>query len=253
MVDNWGTDNKLCDIGPMPWGDGIVDVEDLKVLAEHLFEDYRLIAQWRLDETEGTIAYDSIGGNNGTCNGGPLWMPADGKVGGALQFDGTDDYLSTPFILDPSKGPFSVFTWIYGGAPGQVIISQADITFDTPVGPSTKPGSTWLGMELSEGKLMTGLGDLYFDTLVSESVINDFQWHHVGFVYDADTLHRKLYVDGALVVEDTTVVVGDASDQGLYIGASKDLETGSFFSGLIDDVRIYNVALTAKEIAALAQ
>ncbi|UCC99804.1 MAG: protease inhibitor I42 family protein, partial [Phycisphaerales bacterium] len=38
MVDHWGTDNSLCDIGPMPWGDGIVDVQDLIVLAEHLFE-----------------------------------------------------------------------------------------------------------------------------------------------------------------------------------------------------------------------
>jgi hypothetical protein len=34
-----GTDNQLCDIGTMPWGDGIVDVQDLKVLAEHLFEE----------------------------------------------------------------------------------------------------------------------------------------------------------------------------------------------------------------------
>ncbi|MFC1634258.1 protease inhibitor I42 family protein [Planctomycetota bacterium] len=39
IVDHWGTDNKLCDIGPMPWGDGIVDVQDLIVLAEHLFEE----------------------------------------------------------------------------------------------------------------------------------------------------------------------------------------------------------------------
>jgi hypothetical protein len=39
MVDNWGTDNSLCDIGPMPWGDGIVDVQDLIVLADHLFEE----------------------------------------------------------------------------------------------------------------------------------------------------------------------------------------------------------------------
>jgi len=39
MVDHWGTDEPLCDIGPMPWGDGIVDVEDLIVLAEHLFEE----------------------------------------------------------------------------------------------------------------------------------------------------------------------------------------------------------------------
>jgi hypothetical protein len=39
IVDNWDTDEPLCDIGPMPWGDGIVDVQDLIVLAEHLFEE----------------------------------------------------------------------------------------------------------------------------------------------------------------------------------------------------------------------
>jgi len=38
MVDHWGENYSLCDIGPMPWGDGVVDVEDLIVLAEHLFE-----------------------------------------------------------------------------------------------------------------------------------------------------------------------------------------------------------------------
>jgi len=40
IVDHWGTDEPLCDIGPMPWGDGIVDVQDLIVLAEHLFEEF---------------------------------------------------------------------------------------------------------------------------------------------------------------------------------------------------------------------
>jgi Tol biopolymer transport system component len=40
VVDFWGTDEPLCDIGPMPWGDGIVDVQDLIVLAEHLFEEF---------------------------------------------------------------------------------------------------------------------------------------------------------------------------------------------------------------------
>jgi len=39
IVDNWGTDEPLCDIGPMPWGDGVVDIQDLIVLAEHLFEE----------------------------------------------------------------------------------------------------------------------------------------------------------------------------------------------------------------------
>ena len=43
MVDYWGTNEPLCDIGPMPWGDGVVDVQDLIVLAEHLFEGYGVI------------------------------------------------------------------------------------------------------------------------------------------------------------------------------------------------------------------
>jgi N-acetylneuraminic acid mutarotase len=42
MIDYWGTDEPFYDIGPMPWGDGIVDVEDLIVLAEHLFEEIPL-------------------------------------------------------------------------------------------------------------------------------------------------------------------------------------------------------------------
>jgi Tol biopolymer transport system component len=45
IVDYWGTDNSLCDVGPMPWGDGIVDVQDLIVLAEHLFEEENPPAQ----------------------------------------------------------------------------------------------------------------------------------------------------------------------------------------------------------------
>ena len=40
MIDSWGTDDPLCDIGPMPWGDGIVDVQDSIVLAEYLPEEY---------------------------------------------------------------------------------------------------------------------------------------------------------------------------------------------------------------------
>jgi len=91
MVDNWGTDDPLCDIGPMPWGDGIVDVQDLIVLAEHLIKGCRLVAHWALDETEGTVAHDSVGDNDCSLHGEPVWHPVGGKIGGALQFDGIDD------------------------------------------------------------------------------------------------------------------------------------------------------------------
>jgi hypothetical protein len=245
MVDYWGTDNPLCDIGPMPWGDGVVDVEDLKVLAKHLFEDYRLIAHWELDETEGSIACDSIHANDGTCHGEPLWVPAGGKIGGALQFDGIDDYVSVPFVLNPGVGSFSVFTWLKGGSPGQAILSQANSTFGS--------NSTWLGIDPSNGKLITKLMHPPFPLLESDSVITDGQWHHVGLVYSRDSLHRHLYVDGAEVAKDMGPVPPIGSDRGLYIGADEILNTTSFFSGLIDDVRLYNNALSAEEIAALIQ
>jgi len=242
MIDHWGQNYSLCDIGPTPLGDGIVDVQDLVVLAEHLFEDYRLIAHWNLDEEAGAIAYDSVIGNNADLYGEPIWQPIGGRIGGALDLDGIDDYISTPFIIDPSGQYLSVFVWIKGGGPGQVIISQ--------VGDF---GETWLGIDSSEGKLITRFCDFYFDPLESEAVITDGQWHHVGLVYDLNDFHRRLYVDGALVIEDTSGVAGLSSDGGLYIGASKDLEAGSFFSGLIDDVRIYNGVLKPEEIEALAQ
>ena len=251
LTDHWGEDYPLCDIGPTPLGDGVVNIRDLIVLAEYLFEkvsDPSLVAYWALDETEGSIAYDSIGSHDGTLNGNPLWQPGGGKDGHALHFDGIDDYVSTPFILNPGKASFSVTAWICGGAPGQVIISQADIEGQNPV----ESGSTWLGVNPSDGGLMTGLMGIFFGSLESESVITDEHWHHVGLVYDFNTKKRHLYIDGAEVAVDTGFVGGVQSTAGLHIGAGQTLDAGTFFSGLIDDVRIYNKALTAEEIAALA-
>jgi len=245
MVDNWHTNSTLCDIAPLPLGDGYVDVQDLIVLSEHLFEDYRLVAHWALDEDAGNTAYDSAGKYDATLQGGPIWQPYGGKVGGALQFDGVDDYVSTPFIVNPAKGSFSVSAWIKGSSSGQVIISQGDVGRDV--------GNTWLFADASYGRLATRLMHPPFQPLVSESVVTDDKWHHVGLVYDFVGLHRYLYVDGIEVARDSDFVGGVGSDGGLYIGVDKTLEATSFFSGLIDDVRIYNSFLSAEEIAALAQ
>jgi len=212
-----------------------------------------LIAHWELDETEGDIAHESAGDNDGTCQGEPLWQPTTGKVSGALQFDGVEDYVSTPFVLNPADGAFSVFAWINGVEPVQsfadvAIISQMD---------GTGTDATWLGAVSSDGKLMTGLvpppsGRSVPQPLVSEFVITDGQWHHIGLVWDGS--HRFLYVDGTEAAKDTkTQAPLKASDGGLYIGAGKTLGASSFFWGLIDDVRIYNRALSAEDIEELAQ
>ncbi|MHC4558224.1 MAG: Kelch repeat-containing protein [Planctomycetota bacterium] len=223
-----------------------MDYEYLAAFAEYWIEDFRLFAHWKLDETEGTIAYESIGSNDGTVNGETNWQPTNGKVDGALKFNGADNYISTDFVLNPVSG-FSAFAWVKGGEPGQVIISQAD----KRAGRNIIPGSTWLGTDPSDGKLTTSIMDLYFPPLESESIITDGQWHHVGLVYDFEQFHRHLYVDGVEVAKDTSIVGGISSTSGLYIGAGKAREEGSFFSGLIDDVRIYNQALSAKEIEEL--
>ena len=61
-------------------------------------------------------------------------------------------------------------------------------------------------------------------------------------------------MDGTCVAEDVIALTTlKSADGGLHIGADKTLNAGTFFSGLIDDIRIYNVALTAEQIAALAQ
>jgi Tol biopolymer transport system component len=229
----WGHDEPSVDMGPMPWGDGTVDIQDMAVLTKYWLKEVfpvELVAYWKLDETEGGVAQDSAGGKDATANGNPVWQPTAGKVRGALELDGADDYVSTPFILDPAAGAFSIFAWVQGGAPGQVIISQTG-------------GANWLSASPAEGKLMTELmaADRFGRALISEVVITDGAWHHAGLAWDGS--NRKLYVDGVEVVKDTQGTLA-GSTGGLYIGAGKSLEAGSFWSGLIDDVRIYDRAVT---------
>ncbi|MFB0554869.1 MAG: kelch repeat-containing protein [Phycisphaerae bacterium] len=235
MVDHWGEDYPLCDIGPMPWGDGIVDVQDLIVLAEHLFEevevyDPTLVAHWPLDEAQGDVAYDNVAICDGTLRGDPVWQPAGGIVDGALQLDGVDDFIFISSIPNLIKGPFSVLAWIKGGAPGQVVISQ-------------RGGVNWLCADTSEGNLMTELKGTGRNVgiLESQAVITDGNWHRICLVWDGS--HRTLYLDDLAVAEDTLSNL-EVSENSLLIGTGKAMKSGTYWSGLIDDVRIYNRAVS---------
>jgi len=236
MVDHWGEDYSLCDIGPMPWGDAIVDVQDLIVLAEHLFEevsDPTLVAHWALDETEGMTAQDSVSGRTDFVFGAPVWQPDGGMVDGALQLDGIDDCVITmTSVLNPSEGNFSAAAWVKGGAPGQVIVAQQVV-------------ADWLILD-AEGKLMTEIksaGRPSSDPLLSDAIITDGGWHRIGLVWDGS--HRHLCADGEEVAKDAAPLSGlEDAYGGLYFGAGSTLASGTFFSGLIDDIRIYNRAVS---------
>ncbi len=233
LVDYWQTDEPFYDIAPAPFGDGIVDVQDLIFLSEYLMEevdDTTLAAHWALDEIEGDIAYDSAAVNDAVVIGSPLWLPTGGMVDGAILLDGVDDCVIAGPVLNPLDGPFSVFAWVQGGVPGQTVISQID-------------GADWLGTDPLDGALMTELkspGRLG-SSLLSQTVITDGNWHRIGFVWDGS--NRTLYVDGIAVAQDTQDALA-GSLGGLYIGCGMAMEAGTFWSGLIDDVRIYNRAVT---------
>jgi len=233
LAQYWLQDESSVDIAP-PSGDRMVDFKDLGVLAEHWLTFPGVLAHWRLDETEGNIAHDSAGNNDATVYNAPVWHPAGGKIDGALEFDGLNDYVSTPFVLNPADGPLSIFTWIKGGQPGQVIVSQTN---------GSGLGRSWLCTD-ANGKFMTWLtqpGRIQ-PPLISNFVITDGDWHYIALVWDGS--YRHLYADKKEVATDAVSLIGvEASDGGLYLGAGNTLATGSFWSGLLDDVRIYDAVI----------
>ena len=104
-----------------------------------------------------------VGDCDGTLISGPVWQPDAGMVTGALQFDGIDDCVVTGSPLNPADGPFSIFAWVNGGAPGQVIVSQQGF-------------ADWL-TEDADGNLKRELKCIgrFADPLFSETVITDGQ------------------------------------------------------------------------------
>jgi serine/threonine protein kinase/Tol biopolymer transport system component len=231
MAQHWGQSRSLYDIGLSPIGDGIVDVNDLTVLAGYIGQDVNdptLIAHWALDETEGVKARDSAGDNDAMVLGGATWQP-QAKIGGAVALDGKDDFVrSGSVVLDPAKGPLSVIAWVKGGAPNKVIVSQAS-------------GADWLYLN-QYGMLTTGLSDGSHSakSLTSDAFVTDDQWHRVVLTWDGS--NRSLYMDGIEVATDTQPNLA-ASSGNLHIGAGKTLAPAAFWSGLIDDVRVYNRAV----------
>jgi L-ascorbate metabolism protein UlaG (beta-lactamase superfamily) len=198
------------------------------ISSEDWSKDFSLAAYWKLDETEGDIAHDSAGTNDGTVFGSATWQPAGGMVGGALLFDGVDDYVSTPFVVNPTAGAFSAFAWVKGGGAGQVILSQ-------------KKGSDWLMASAADGTLATELKASRGGKTGKSSVsIIDGAWHRVGLAWDGS--NRILYVDDAQAAKDPQTSLTGTTD-GLIIGAGNATAPGTFWMGLIDDIRLHNRAI----------
>jgi len=205
-----------------------------------------LIGWWKLDETSGRDVKDSSGnGNLGKIlSGMPRWQSSGGKIDGALLFDGKGDYvhLANESNFD-FTGEVTVAAWIK--------VNQFDKEWQAIV---TKGDSAWrLQRHQGTGALefaCTGLqvpdGNPY-GGLYGNKAVNDGKWHHVAGVYDGEKMY--IYIDGIVDVSQPALGAIATNDQPVFIGENSEM-TGRFWNGLIDDVRVYNYALSEGQIKA---
>lgn len=198
-----------------------------------------LVGWWKFDEASGTTASDSSGqGNNGTLYGmaGTEWV--SGKFGNAIELDGVDDYIRVPDSSDYESNHLTYSAWVYSDIVGTNIDGQTFIN---------KGDNPW-SVILTVGGQKPNFHHHGPNVWLSGTSINLNEWVHVVASYDGS--NSKIYVNGVLnaSASDTTDTSYDSVD--LYIGTRAGGNT-NIFNGKIDDVRIYNKALSASEVAAL--
>ncbi len=189
-----------------------------------------------MDESRGVLAYDYVGGMTGMLAGDPIWQAEGGQIDGAIELDGASNYLQTGTVLSPADGPFTVAAWVQGGGPGQVILSSA-------------AGPIWLSLDRETGGLRTNLAPVEEEPLWSPRRLCPMvPGIIVALVWDGAT--RILYVDGVEVARRSAGQLERFT--GLHrFGAGPSLESDHFWRGLIDDLRMYNRALSPEELAEL--
>ncbi|MBN2422618.1 hypothetical protein JXB41_05295 [Candidatus Woesearchaeota archaeon] len=208
--------------------------------------DDGLVLYMPLEEGTGTRTDDlSRMKNDGTITG-TEWT--SGKYGSALDFDGSSDFVDAG--SDSSYDITSDYTfaaWIYPkniATAGQRIIVKDNNT-DGKALSLGDPGS---------GRIRffdRGMSPVSTDT---GAIISNNNWYHVVAVYDSSDAMKRIYIDGIEVANSTSVTGTPATNSvNLGIGADPKGNSGGFFNGTIDEVRIYNRSLTTEEIIDLME
>lgn len=201
--------------------------------------DLSLVGWWRFNEGSGIMTYDRSGNeNNGTLNGNPQWVT--GKTGGALEFDGNYDYIDcgNNASLDITDN-LTIAVWVKTNDSGN---GQHN--------PYVTKGDQSYAIKHHISNSIEFF--IYHDRnwhLVNFPVDGSFNgvWHHLAGTYDGTNL--KLYIDGTL--EATNAYSGSIARSIFSVNIGRNAQTGQFYKGVIDDVRIYNRTLTSDEIAKI--
>ena len=189
-----------------------------------------LLSYWAFNQTSGTTATDSSGNNKtATLIGSPTWTT--GVAGNGLQFNGTSAYLNAGTV---SVSSFTISTWVNMSASqsgwGSLVMKQNSF-----------------GLEVQNGTVYANVGNGSTWTNTVNAPLTAGTWKHVVQTFNGSTNTNSIYVDGVLRASGTGTFTNSASN--LLIGSWNG--SSEFFNGKIDEVRVYNSALTATEISAL--
>ena len=210
-----------------------------------------VVGAWHFDEGEGNIAHDTSGeGNDGTLydanttnddgNTPPQWV--DGKFGKALSFDGVDDYVDCGNKPIYNFTEFSVAIWI------NEKVLPSDLGHPVSFIGRGYDSSNYEGWDLicwTNDKIYftVGNGSTFQEPSFLFQTTNE--WHHIVGTYDGTTI--KLFLDGEF--KDSRTLTGFKNmDTSLFIGKSY---RAYYSNATIDEVRIYNRALSEEEISDL--
>lgn len=197
-----------------------------------------LLGYWPFDDQE-TETADVAGGNPGTVNGGATFVEGHTGAAGdfAIEFDGVDDSVTTMVSLLDEQGIYTISGWINmdGEQPDRTgLFGQNDLV---EFGINGVELSAWTGPE---------------GTLAANTDLTSGEWLHIATV--SGESQRFLYINGQEVGQgDATPADRGTSDFNFNIGGGGvwDAE-GNWFTGQIDDVAVFSVALDPSEIEALA-
>jgi len=203
-----------------------------------------LAGYWRFNQSSGTMAYDeSGGGNDGTLYNmapGSDWIT--GKAGNGLNFDGIDDYLDCGDGGSLELPQLSIACWVRTTQSGNYC----------QIAGKNRDGSTdsyyFALHNMKPAVFLGGTSDESWH--VASSAIIPAQWNHIAFTYDGSQL--IIYINGAVdrVVGSVSGAVNANSGQDFWIGSRADI-SGREFEGTLDEVRIYDRALSGSEISQL--
>ena len=189
-------------------------------------------------------ALDSAGSHDGTLEGGAAYAP--GEVGQAFSLDGVTGCVEIPDAPALDLASFTLEAWVRLDS-----VSGVRVVFAKPVGTGTYDSYTmWLNAGVLNAQACNVNG--CDPQLTAPATLAASTWHHMAYTFDGTAEQQVLYLDGSQVASSATTLAAGYDTQSLYLG--RDTENGApnyFLGGSIDEAAIYNLALTAAEIAAI--